>query len=507
LHFVFRRIESLPRLAWCAHIREGDDRVSLLHGPWVEAREDWFVAGAWNGAFARGRFDRAHTLVGSGGRVTEAGLLFCAPSDFGDSLYSLRRGAQLWVSDSLTFLLAQTGDGLDPSYPHYVHDLADHRRRGLSRKAKTLRTRLGNRVHLHQLVDVAVSPDLRVRSVEKADCAAPRNFTEYDRLLADTMVAVADNADDAEREQRYRLVSTISQGYDSTAAMAVAARAGCREALTFAKIDPEDPNLPDGGAHIAELFGMETTEYSRFAFMRLPGIPDAEFCACPNGGDVQMAVVEEQLEGALLVQGAFGDSIWHPDRREHPPRLGRLRRKMWMTMVGMSQPEFRRRVGFLSLSVPFIGARHDRKIWEITASEEMRPWSVGGDYDRPIPRRIAEEAGVPREWFGQVKLAGMYHHFYRDGLTPNGQEDFAKFYESACRPEPLARRLGYGAMRALYAPTAAVVRALNKLGDRRSWKNVFPVPLRGRYESRVDPLQFAFHWGIGRIRDRYDVAE
>jgi hypothetical protein len=137
----------------------------------------------------------------------------------------------------------------------------------------------------------------------------------------------------------------------------------------------------------------------------------------------------------------------------------------------------------------------------------MRPWSVGGDYDRPIPRRIAEEAGVPRQWFGRVKLAGMYNHFYREGLTPNGQEDFAKFCESACRPEPLARRLGYGVLRALYAPTAAVVKALNKLGDRRYWKTVFPVPLPGRYESRVDPLQFAFHWGIDRITDRYDVAE
>ena len=507
MHFDFRRIESLPRLAWCAHIRQGDDRVSLLRGPWVEVREDWFVAGAWNGSFARGRFDRAHTLVGSGGRVTEAGLLFCAPSDFAGSLYSLRRGAQLWVSDSLAFLLARAGDGLDPSYPHYVHDLAEHRRKGLSGMLKTLRTRLGNRVHLHQFSDIAVSPDLRVRTVEKADCAAPRNFAEYDRLLGDTMVAVADNASDSEREQRYRLVTMISQGYDSTAATAVAARAGCREALTFAKLDPEDPNPQDGGAHIADLFGMETVEYDRFAFMHLPGIPDAEFCACPNGSDVQMAVLEDQIEGTLLVQGTFGDAIWHSDRREHPPQLRRLRRGMWMTMVGMSQPEFRRRVGFLGLSVPFIGARHDQKIWEITASEEMRPWSVGGAYDRPIPRRIAEEAGVPRQWFGQVKQAGMYHHFYRDGLTRNGREDFVKFYESARRPEPLARRLGFGAMRALYAPTAAIVKALNSLGDRLSWKKVFPIPLHGRHESEVDPLQFTFHWGIDRINDRYDVAE
>jgi hypothetical protein len=35
----------------------------------------------------------------------------------------------------------------------------------------------------------------------------------------------------------------------------------------------------------------------------------------------------------------------------------------------------------------------------------MRQWSIGGEYDRPIARRLAEEAGVPRHLFGQTKLA------------------------------------------------------------------------------------------------------
>ena len=36
----------------------------------------------------------------------------------------------------------------------------------------------------------------------------------------------------------------------------------------------------------------------------------------------------------------------------------------------------------------------------------MKPWSVAKSYDRPIARRIAEEAGVPRHLFGQVKKGG-----------------------------------------------------------------------------------------------------
>jgi hypothetical protein len=33
----------------------------------------------------------------------------------------------------------------------------------------------------------------------------------------------------------------------------------------------------------------------------------------------------------------------------------------------------------------------------------MRPYSVPGRYDKPIQRRLAEEAGIPRATFGMVK--------------------------------------------------------------------------------------------------------
>ena len=37
----------------------------------------------------------------------------------------------------------------------------------------------------------------------------------------------------------------------------------------------------------------------------------------------------------------------------------------------------------------------------------MDPWRLGTTYDRPIPRRIAESAGVPRGMFGQTKMASV----------------------------------------------------------------------------------------------------
>src|SRR4029079_213327 len=65
---------------------------------------------------------------------------------------------------------------------------------------------------------------------------------------------------------------------------------------------------------------------------------------------------------------------------------------------------FRTRVGFLHLAVPSIGYSEFISIQKIANSEEMRPWQLQRNhYDRPIPRRIVEEAGVASELFGQRK--------------------------------------------------------------------------------------------------------
>ena len=57
------------------------------------------------------------------------------------------------------------------------------------------------------------------------------------------------------------------------------------------------------------------------------------------------------------------------------------------------------------MTVVLMGARQKADIVRITESPEMDPWRLGNAYDRPIPRRVAEEAGVPRHLFGQSKMA------------------------------------------------------------------------------------------------------
>ena len=69
--------------------------------------------------------------------------------------------------------------------------------------------------------------------------------------------------------------------------------------------------------------------------------------------------------------------------------------------------ELRLNLGFIQLPLPFMGARRKAEVIAITESEEMRPWRINTAYDRPIPRRIAEEAGIPRHAFGQSKYASV----------------------------------------------------------------------------------------------------
>jgi hypothetical protein len=80
-------------------------------------------------------------------------------------------------------------------------------------------------------------------------------------------------------------------------------------------------------------------------------------------------------------------------------------RAFYRRLIAAELTEFRMRVGFLNASVPFFGCTRHPEIHAISTSVEMSPWSVGGSYDRPIPRRIAEEAGVPRDAFGVSKEA------------------------------------------------------------------------------------------------------
>lgn len=72
---------------------------------------------------------------------------------------------------------------------------------------------------------------------------------------------------------------------------------------------------------------------------------------------------------------------------------------------GSGLSELRLRRDFIHAPVPFFGGTRHHDLLRIALSDKMAGYRIGGSYDRPVLRRIAEQAGVPREAFGQRKRA------------------------------------------------------------------------------------------------------
>ena len=411
MNFHFECVPALPKLAWGARLRKSDPGIRVLHGPQVEIRESCFFEGAWDGPFEALRFDEASTVAGSGARIGNGHVLFCGPSHMYERIQSVRVGDELFISNSLAFLLALSGERLDPNHPHYYWDFLDFLRIGIKVKHKRIPLLGPGLVELHDCCNLRVAPDLATTRLEKPLGPPPRNFPDYRSFLERTLQSVIANAGHAERGWSYRPVTMLSQGYDSTAVSALASRAGCREAVTFRRSGGDTGYENDSGAATAACLGLSITEYERMDFEKLPEFRADEFYLEPWGNDRHIAGMEKQVAGSVLLSGRGTDNLWP---RGGGKRWGFLSDKGRpflqdvdnINLAGAALGEFRLRTGFIDFPAASSGGLHGRAIHAIGQSKEMKPWSVGGIYDKPIPRRIAEEAGVPRNLFGQAKKGG-----------------------------------------------------------------------------------------------------
>jgi len=124
--------------------------------------------------------------------------------------------------------------------------------------------------------------------------------------------------------------------------------------------------------------------------------------------DANLKQVVDHLEGpALLLTGTLGE-MWYTHRcwyADHPDTLHSGLARGDLGTHGLT--EVRLRAGYVQAALPYIGGRRREQILRITESEAMRPWRLDNAYDRPIPRRLGETAGVPRAAFGQVKVGSV----------------------------------------------------------------------------------------------------
>lgn len=504
MKLCFHKIDSLPRLSWCLRVSRHSEEVDVWHGPWVESRTNFFCEGAWSSDYGNEEIERA-ILMGSGGRIDRDNLIIASPSHTMERLHLLRNRDYLFVSNSIVFLLCKAEDEPHPHSLRYKIVFASVKQ-GLKSYPRHLPTKNGNRIRLYNYGNLIINQRLEVIEQPKPAVKDFVDFQDYRDFLANQIAAIISNARDSRRRVKYEPIVTISSGYDSPTCAVFARENGCEQALTFVKARDTAEGIEDSGQQIAERLGMAVTVIDRRDYLQETGFPEVEFYGTSNA---MMYPLASRLEAKVVFTGHHGDAVW-----------GRTYQKGCENFVrtgasGNSLEEFRLRVGWIHMAVPFIGCTSYLSINKISQSLEMKPWSIGGLYDRPIPRRIVESAGIERILFGNEKRVavvnpqteGSWDHW----MTPESYQDFRTFGNEISRLRIATQHKFIDAIRWLNeSHTAWNDRITNRLarhfGIKVSLPCVIPRDLRLSGSRSTDERALLFQWSVAKLSSRYQCG-
>ena len=501
------QIDTLPRLSWCLRISRNNDEVDVWHGPWVETRGNFFCEGAWSGDYEYEEIEKT-TLMGSGGRIHDGHLIISSPSHTLERLYLLRNRDCVFVSNSIVFLLCKADDAPHPRSLRYQMTL-NSVIRGLNSYPRHLPTKRGNRIYLYCHCNLVINEELKIVEQPKPAVRDFVNFGDYRDFVANQIAAIVSNARDSRRNVKYEPITTISSGYDSPACAVFARENGCKKALTFVQARGEEKNgNEDSGAEIAACLGMSVEAFDRKDYLRESGFPEAEFFGGASGA--MMSPLANQLEAKVVFSGHHGDKVW--DRTYHEGCENLVRGDP----SGNSQEEFRLRVGWIHMVVPFVGGTSYLSINKISRSPEMKPWSIGGRYDRPIPRRIAESAGIDRMLFGRKKRAAVIvpkiEGGYEKWMTRGSFQDFTLFCQKTSTVRIATQKRLIEAIQWLNKADVALNRRITNrlarhLGIRARLPYVIPRDLRFSSFGATDKMALLFQWSVKKLSSRYQFDE
>ncbi len=405
---LYRSNAVLPSLAWLARLDWGSREFRVEHGSAVETRQGFFFEGAWAGDFQEGRPDLTEVVFGSGCVVGQERVSLISSLATTDYLYFLFSAGVLSASNSLALLLAGIGDALNPRFTRY-DEINNTILKGVVDYAREIPTQRG-RVQRLMYHNLECTPD-RIIEVSKPETPEFSSFEDYQRYLVTSYEILARNARDSGRANPLRIYSTQSRGYDTTAINAVAARYGLDGVFTVTqgKGKPGEPDVNDDGTEIARLLGIgPVIPLNRHGYQEHFDDELYYHASISESQDANLKQVADHIRGpAILLTGTRG-GMWYTRRCGYVNRPGTLHEGLARWDLGChGLTEVRLRAGYVQGAIPYIGARRREQILRITESAAMGPWRLNNSYDRPIPRRIAEEAGVPRAAFGQVKIGSV----------------------------------------------------------------------------------------------------
>ncbi len=336
--------------------------------------------------------------------------------------------------------MALNGYKLDPDYLNYEADFNTVLFGIKDYKSKIHLLDLNNNsatVNVYYFRNVEINNKNEISVAMKPSTNAFNSFEDYYGKLVDAVKQMAENSRDEHRSYKYGMTTTISKGYDALCCAAVAKLAGCDTAVTFA---PNGKYADDCGTEVAAILGY-TNIFERDAldFKNRTDCVEAMYVASGElGADISLSAFDKEFQGNLVFTGDRGDSIWGRQAYNFNgvcsfesllSHLGCVERRLWL--------------GYISVPMPLYGATAWPSLFEIANSEEMKPWQLEGWYDRPIPRRIIEQSGVPRDAFGMVKHgAGFVYKFdwmsrIKAKMSDTTIQSFEAYVKKHKKPHPI----------------------------------------------------------------------
>lgn len=391
MNLRFFRKDEWPKLSWVATCAQGEDTVDISHGPMVECGGNWLLEGVWDGDYDSGDFDLTDTIFGTGIRLREEMVTFVSSATGIDRLWYCRIDQFFYIANTLPGLLSVTGLSLRPDYPFYTSDIESVQKQGIFSCKRSIPSS-GQDIQLLYYNNLMLSRD-GLSECEKPDRTPDfGTFRAYEDYLRRTAVKLGENARARERRFRIDMLVGLSAGYDSIATAVIARHAGCTKAASI-RHSSSLWRGSDSGEKFADLLGMECRSYDHDKRAYRNEI--ALWAAAGREGGRNFTLFDYPKPLCLFFSGGYGDAVWDRNAMAIDEPKGGINELLC---------EFRLIEGIFVSVVPWWGIRRARQIQDINRQEEMKPWTLGSSYDRPVARRIIEQAGIPRGSFALRKM-------------------------------------------------------------------------------------------------------
>jgi len=473
--------------------------------------EGFVCEAVWPEKFDDGGFDRQAVVAGTGVRLRDGEAVFVSSTSTVDRLHSVERPEGPVVSNSLACLVSAIGAQARLDHGGYLREMSSITK-GIDDYDRTIPT-TSEQVRLTYFRNLVWDGSRLTERDKPPEPEHLRDFAEYRDFVRSVLARLTENMSSGARRHPLRWLGTLSSGYDSATATTLGTEVGCDQAICF---DRSRLNQPDSGEPIARALGIEPLVIERATWRRRAArfdrTPEVPFLAAmPTGELAPFAAAREHLSGRVLLTGFQGGAMWRLWAEDPSPRIARK------DSSGLGFAEFRLVAGFINCAPAFWTALSVDRLAAIGRSEEMRPWVIGKRYQKPVARRIVEDAGVPRDLFGRENQPGVGGSLTKEPefLGPESLAD----YQPWIRREAAAmgaRWLVTVAVLDLVGRAAApavgllatVVRRVDGIARRPS-THILRRRVE-RVESIVRPLaggaairMFVFQWGLARQAERY----